>query len=86
MRNIWIITYRELKDRVRTRFFIIMLLLGPILTIGGLYILFEAGNEGKKEVNVLVSDQGDIFNKYLISKAPNSVKYSLSTSISISIF
>ena len=80
MRNIWIVTYRELIDRVRTKFFIIILLLGPILTIGGLYILFEAGNEGKKEVNVLVSDQGDIFNKYLISKAPNSVKYSFKDS------
>ena len=46
MRNSFIITKQELKNRIRSRFFWIMLVLGPIIVLSSIYVLFKLGDEG----------------------------------------
>lgn len=75
MRNSLIITKQELLNRIRSRFFWIMLIIGPFLVLSSIYTLFKLGDEGKKKINVLVSDEGVIFNQFLLSKDSANIHY-----------
>ena len=75
MRNSFIITKQELKNRIRSRFFWIMLVLGPLTVLSSIYVLFKLGDQGKQKINVLVSDEGQLFNKFILSKDSANIHY-----------
>ncbi|MDG1841742.1 MAG: ABC transporter permease [Crocinitomicaceae bacterium] len=75
MRNSIIITKQELKNRIRSRFFWIMLVLGPILVLSSIYVLFKLGDQGKQKINVLVSDEKANLNSHFLSKDRENIHY-----------
>ena len=75
MRNSFIITKQELINRIRSRFFWIMLVLGPLTVLSSIYVLFKLGDQGKQKINVLVSDEGQLFNKFILSKDSANIHY-----------
>ena len=75
MRNRFIITKQELKNRIRSRFFWIMLVLGPLIVLSSIYILFKLGDEGKQKINVLVSDEKANLNNHFLSKDRENIHY-----------
>ena len=61
MRSILLISWKEIRQRVFNRSFVLSLILGPVFILTCVYILVKAADEGKKNVHVLIADPGDIF-------------------------
>lgn len=57
MRDIWVIARRELTERVRSKWFIVMTLLWPVLMIGMLIIPALLGGKGTDGAKVTIVDQ-----------------------------
>lgn len=76
MKNSWLIAVRELKERIGTRSFVLMSLLGPLLILLTTYMLFAYGGEGKQKWNILIADPAGIMGNKILSNPDKSVKYS----------
>lgn len=76
MRNSWLIALREFKERIGTRSFVLMSLLGPLLILLITYILFAFGGEGKQHWNVLIADPSGIMENKILANEDKSVTYS----------
>ena len=75
MKQSWIIAMREFRERVLNRSFLMMLLIGPLMVLTLAYFLVKANDEGKKELNVLIADPGNIMDGVISSKESKSVNY-----------
>ena len=60
MKQSWIIAMREFRERVLNRSFLMMLFIGPLMVLTLAYFLVKANDEGKKELNVLITDPANI--------------------------
>lgn len=80
MKNSLLIAFRELKERVTSRSFYTMLVLGPLLILGLVYILFASGTNEKKQLNTLIMDQSNVFKGKIMSAEDLSVKYDFTSS------
>jgi ABC-2 type transport system permease protein len=76
MKSILLISWKEIKQRVLNRSFILSLILGPIFILTCVYLLVKAADEGKKNVHVLIADPGDILQGVISSKENPNVRYS----------
>ncbi|SFT81507.1 ABC-2 type transport system permease protein [Lishizhenia tianjinensis] len=76
MKHSWLIAMRELKERVKSRSFLLMALLGPILVLGLTYLLFALGGSEKKILNVLIMDPQEIMSGKIMPKEDPNIKYS----------
>ena len=76
MRSVFLISWREIQQRVFNRSFLLMLLLGPLLILSLFYFLVQAADEGKKQVSVLIADPGDLLEGIISSKENTAVQYS----------
>ena len=76
MKSILLISWKEIKQRVLNRSFILSLILGPIFILTCIYLLVKAADEGKKNVHVLIADPGDILQGVISSKEDPNVQYS----------
>ena len=76
MYNSWLIAFREFKERVANRSFIILSILGPLLVLGLIYLLFTFGGKTQKHWNVLVIDPAHLLNNQMLSKEDKSITYS----------
>jgi ABC-2 type transport system permease protein len=56
MRSTWLIALRELRERIKSRSFILMALFGPVSILAFTYLLFQYGGEGKQRWSVLIAD------------------------------
>lgn len=76
MRNTWIVAAREWKERVSSRGFIFMSILGPLVVLITLYLLFLFGGKTMTKWNVMVVDPGGIFENKLLPRPDASISYS----------
>ena len=76
MRSVFLISWREIKQRILNRSFLLMLLLGPLLILSLFYFLVQAADEGKQQVNVLIADPGDLLEGIISSRENPTVHYS----------
>lgn len=67
---------RELKERIGSRSFLLMSILGPALILGIIYLLFTFGGEGKQKWNVLITDPTGIMDNKIMANEDLSVTYS----------
>ena len=79
MRNSWIIALREIKERLTSRTFLLMSILGPVVIIGLVYLMFKLGGENKQHWNVLISDPAGILNNKVLAKPDAEVTYSVAS-------
>jgi ABC-2 type transport system permease protein len=67
MNTIFIIGKREWRERVKSRSFITMALLGPLVVLFLLYILFTATGSDTKKIRILVSDPIEQLEKIIVT-------------------
>ncbi len=72
----WIIAKRELKDRLTTRSFFTLSIVGPLMVIGLIYLLFTLGGKEQKHWNVLIVDPANIFENRMLLKEDKAITYS----------
>jgi len=75
MRNFWLLTKREWRERVMNRTFLWMLFIGPLIGLLMLTFLFKAGDEGKKSMNVLIVDPAELMDHRVMAQAEHEVHY-----------
>ena len=75
MKQGWIIAMREFKERVLNRSFLFMLFVGPLMVLTLAYFLVKANDQGKKELNVLIADPGNIMEGVISSKNNGNIHY-----------
>ena len=68
MNRSWIIAVRELKERIRSRSFLMMAIFGPLIVLGLIYALFTLGGKHKSHWNVLIVDPSGIMDNKIMSK------------------
>lgn len=71
----WLIAQRELKERVRTRSFIGMAIVGPLLVMLLVYVLFSVGENNKPHWNVLIVDPAGIMDNKILANTSGSISY-----------
>lgn len=75
MKNSWIIALRELKERMRSKSFIAMAIVGPLLVLGIIYMLFALGGKNKTHWNVLITDPNAIMQAKIMAQEDATVSY-----------
>ncbi|MCH2224193.1 MAG: ABC transporter permease [Crocinitomicaceae bacterium] len=75
MKNSWRIAVREFRERIGTRSFILLSILGPIIVLGLVYVLFAIGGQSKQHWNVLVADKYSILDNKIMAQEDRSVTY-----------
>jgi ABC-2 type transport system permease protein len=76
MRNSWYIALRELSERIKSRSFLFLAIIGPLAVLSLLYIVFVYGGEGKQKWKVLVVDPARIMANKIMPSEDNSIQYS----------
>lgn len=79
MKNSWIIAMRELRERIGSRSFVIMALVGPLLVLSMTYLLFALGGNEQQKWNVLISDPGGIMENKIMAGEDKSIRYAFAT-------
>ena len=79
MRNSWIVALRELKERIGSRSFILMSLIGPLAVLALIYMLFKFGGNDQQKWNVLIVDPARIMEDKIVSKEDPNITYSFAT-------
>jgi ABC-2 type transport system permease protein len=69
MNKVWLIAKRELAERLRSRSFLGMILLGPLMVLGLIYLILSFDSNQKQTWNVLIMDKNELFEGKLM---PNS--------------
>ncbi len=75
MRNSWLIAIRELKERFSNGTFLWMMVLGPFLFLFLLFFLFKSGDEGKKNLKVLIADPASLMENKIIASESKTISY-----------
>ena len=60
MKISWLVALRELTERIKTRSFISMAIVGPVLVLFIAYVLFVVGEKNKPTWKVLIADPTQI--------------------------
>ena len=76
MKNSLLIALREFKERIGTRSFITLSVLGPLLVLGMIYLLFTFGGNSKQHWNVLIADHGNLLESKIMPGKSGAVSYS----------
>lgn len=71
----WIITLREFKERVKTKSFFAMAVIGPLLVLGLIYILFALGGKNKTEWNILITDPANVMEGKILAREDVKIHY-----------
>lgn len=77
MNNSILIAVRECKERVKSRSFLLMAILGPLLVLGLIIILFAVGGSEKKHLSVLVMDPYEILDGKIMPKEDPTISYDI---------
>ncbi len=76
MKNSWLIALREWRERVSSRSFIMLSIIGPLIVLGLVYVMFALGGHSKQHWNVLIADPGGIMENKIMAQEDNSLTYS----------
>jgi ABC-2 type transport system permease protein len=76
MRNSLLIAMREWKERIGSRSFVLMSVLGPIIVLGMIYVLFALGSQPKQHWNVLIADPAGLMESKIMAGKDISIDYS----------
>lgn len=76
MRNSWIIAMRELKERLGSRSFILMALLGPLVVLTFTYLIFQFGGKEQQKWHVLIVDPANIMEQKIMAGEDPNIQYS----------
>lgn len=77
MNKSWLIAVRECKERLKSRSFLMMAVLGPLLVLGLVFILFAVGGSEKKHLSVLVMDPYQVLDGKIMPKQDPAVEYDI---------
>jgi ABC-2 type transport system permease protein len=75
MRQTFLIASRELRERIFSRSFILMGLIGPIIVLISVYLLFKLGGKDQQKWNVLVADPRGVFAEKIVSAEDPTIDY-----------
>lgn len=75
MRQTFLLASRELRERIFSRSFILMGILGPIIVLISVYLLFKLGGKDQQKWNVLVADPQGIFAEKIVSAEDPTIDY-----------
>ena len=75
MSNLFLLTKREIQERLSQKGFWYMLVLGPIVVLLLLIGLLKAADQGKQELNVLIADPGQIMSHRLMAQEEQQIHY-----------
>lgn len=76
MKNSVLIAIREFKERIGTRSFLILSVVGPLLVLAMIYLLFTFGGNSKQHWNVLIADHGNLLESKIMAGSSAAVSYS----------
>ena len=76
MRNSLLIAMREWKERIGSRSFVLMSILGPVVVLGMIYVLFALGSQPKQHWNVLIADPAGLMENKIMAGKDISIDYS----------
>src|SRR3989338_509044 len=79
MKNSWIIAMRELRERIGSRSFVVMALVGPLLVLSLTYLLFAIGENKQQSWKVLISDPRCIMENKIMPGTDKSINYSFAS-------
>jgi ABC-2 type transport system permease protein len=72
MNKVWLIAKRELGERIKSRSFLGMIILGPLMILGLIYLFLSFDSNQKQTWNVLIMDKNELFEgKLMPNKDPN---------------
>lgn len=75
MKNTIVIAKRELRERIKSRSFLLMALLGPVAVLFILFILFTASGGEMQKVNILVSDPIETLENIIVTDNNGQIEY-----------
>jgi ABC-2 type transport system permease protein len=75
MRQTFLIASRELRERIFSRSFFLMGLIGPIIVLISVYLLFKLGGKDQQKWNVLVADPRGVFAEKIVSAEDPTIDY-----------
>ena len=76
MKNSILIAIREFKERIGTRSFLTLSVVGPLLVLAMIYLLFTFGGNSKQHWNVLIADHGNLLESKIMAGSSAAVSYS----------
>ena len=79
MRNSWIIAMRELRERLGSRSFILMAILGPLVVLTLTYLIFQFGGKDQQKWHVLIVDPANVYEQKIMSGEDPNITYSFAT-------
>ncbi|AEA42241.1 ABC transporter permease [Fluviicola taffensis] len=79
MRNSWIIALRELKERMSSRSFVLMAILGPLVVLTFTYLVFQFGGNEQQKWHVLVVDPANVMEQKIRAQEDPNIEYSFAT-------
>ncbi|MBU2019411.1 MAG: ABC transporter permease, partial [Bacteroidetes bacterium] len=75
MRKSWLIALREWNERVKSRSFIGMAVLGPLILLFLLFVLFQIGGKKTVKWKILVADKGQILSNKMAPRENADLSY-----------
>ena len=79
MRNSWIIAMRELRERLGSRSFLLMAILGPLVVLTFTYLIFQFGGKEQQKWHVLIVDPANVLEQKIMSGEDPNIEYSFAT-------
>ena len=79
MRNSWIIAMRELRERLGSRSFLLMAILGPLVVLTFTYLNFQFGGKEQQKWHVLIVDPANVLEQKIMSGEDPNIEYSFAT-------
>jgi ABC-2 type transport system permease protein len=79
MRNSWIIAMRELRERLGSRSFLLMAILGPLVVLTFTYLIFQFGGKEQQKWHVLIVDPANVMEHKIMSGEDPNIEYSFAT-------
>src|SRR5690554_7899257 len=75
MNKIILIAKREIAERFNNRFYRWLMVLGPLLVLGLVYLFLSNTSSAKQHWNVLVMDKNEIFSNKLAVTKPDNLSF-----------
>lgn len=75
MRKSILVASREFKERLRSKSFLFMAIIGPLLVLTLVYLLFTLGGTNKKSWKILISDRAGILESKIMAKEDKALHY-----------
>ena len=72
----WIIAKREIRERLRSRSFLLLALFGPMIVLGLLYLIITLQGAETQNWDVLVADPVELLDEKMMSSKEETMKFS----------